>query len=90
MEPLKSNVQEIVRAFLNDAGIYHTQGTILQFQQEVTKIANMIESNSMQAMVYIQYISRITLQRGITEDIFEKSQKEIEKFLEIFNKKKKR
>ncbi|HQA99116.1 MAG TPA: TatD family hydrolase [Candidatus Dojkabacteria bacterium] len=94
MEPLKSNVQEIVRAFLNDAGKYIlTQGTdIADFNEnfEVTKIANMIESNSMQVAIGLHpiYFEEITLQRGITEDIFEKSQKEIEKFLEIFNKKK--
>ena len=48
MEPLKSNVQEIVRAFLNDAGKYIlTQGTdIADFNEnfEVTKIANMIDA----------------------------------------------
>ena len=94
MEPLKSNVQEIIRAFLNDGGKHIlTQGTdIADFNEnfEVAKIANMIKDNCMQVALGLHpiYFEEITLQRGITEDIFEKSQKEIEKFLEIFNKKK--
>ena len=94
MEPLKSNVQEIVRAFLDDGGKHIlTQGTdIADFNDnfEVAKTANMIKDNCMQVAIGLHpiYFEEITLQRGITEDIFEKSQKEIEKFLEIFNKKK--
>ena len=80
MEPLKSNVQEIVRAFLNDAGKYIlTQGTdIADFNEnfEVTKIANMIESNSMQVAIGLHPIYfEDYLQRGITEDIFENHRK---------------
>ena len=78
MEPLKSNVQEIIRAFLNDGGKHIlTQGTdIADFNEnfEVAKIANMIKDNCMQvALVYIQYILKRLLYKEVLLKIYLKN-----------------
>jgi len=95
MEPLKSNVIEVIQTFLKEGGKHIlTQGTdITDFNDnfETAKIANKIKADCMQVALGLHptYFEEVTLQKGITEDIFEKSQKEINRFEEIFNKRKK-
>lgn len=93
MEPLKSNSDEIVHNFLKEGGKYIlTQGTdIVDFNPnfELAKKYNMGGKNIIQVAIGLHptYFEETTVLNNITEHIFEKSQKEIEKFKEIFEKK---
>lgn len=95
MEPLKSNIKDVIQNFLEDGGKYIlTQGTdLVDFDDnfEIAKVANIIKSGNVQVAIGLHpsYFEEITLQKGVTENLFEKSQKEISKFEEVFEKRKK-
>lgn len=94
MEPLKTNLDEIVRDFVNEGGKHIlTQGTdILDFDDnfKIAKRANLIQNNVMQVAIGLHptYFEEVTVQRDLEDNIYEKSQKERKKFIEIFNKNK--
>jgi len=95
MEPLKSNILEVVQNFIQEGGKHIlTQGTdIVDFEDnfELSKFANNIYSNTVQVAIGIHpsYFEEITLAIDEKENIFEKSQRQIEKYVEIFEKRKK-
>ena len=95
MEPLKSNVLEVVQSFIEEGGKHIlTQGTdIIDFDDnfELAKFANNIYPDTVQVAIGIHpsYFEEITLALDEKENIFEKSQRQIEKYEEIFNKRKK-
>lgn len=95
MEPLKSNSDEIIHNFLAEGGKYIlTQGTDIEdFNPnfELAKKYNMGGKNIIQVAIGLHptYFEETTVLNDITKYIFEKSQKEIERFKEIFEKKKK-
>ena len=94
MEPLKTNIDEIVRDFVNEGGKHIlTQGTdMLDFDDnfKIAKRANLIQNNVMQVAIGLHptYFEEVTVQRDLEDNIYEKSQKERKKFIEIFNKNK--
>lgn len=94
MEPLKTNLDEIVRDFVNEGGKHIlTQGTdMLDFDDnfKIAKRANLIQNNVMQVAIGLHptYFEEVTVQRDLEDNIYEKSQKERKKFIEIFNKNK--
>ena len=94
MEPLKTNLDEIVRDFVNEGGKHIlTQGTdILDFDDnfKIAKRANLIQNNVMQVAIGLHptYFEEVTVQRDLEDNIYEKSQKERKKFIEIFNENK--
>lgn len=92
LEPLKTNQDEIVKNYIAEGGKYIlTQGTdILDFDDnfKIAKRANNIKPNLMQVAIGLHptYFEEVTVQRDLHENIYEKSQKEIKKFIEIFEK----
>lgn len=94
MEPLKSNILDVVETFIQDGGKHIlTQGTdIVDFDDnfDLAKFANKIFPNTIQVAIGIHpsYFEEITLALGEKDNIFEKSQKQIQKFEEIFKKRK--
>ena len=70
-----------------------TQGTdMLDFDDnfKIAKRANLIQNNVMQVAIGLHptYFEEVTVQRDLEDNIYEKSQKERKKFIEIFNKNK--
>lgn len=94
MEPLKTNYEEIVKDFIEIGGEYIlTQGTdILDFDDNfrIAEKSNILKPNLMQVALGLHptYFEEVTVLRDLEENIFEKSQKEMSKFIEIFNKNK--
>lgn len=95
MEPLKSNQDEIIKNFVEEGGEHIlTQGTdILDFDDnfKIAKRANLIYPNTIQVALGLHptYFEEVTVEKDLEENIYEKAQKEIKKFIEIFNKNKK-
>lgn len=94
MEPLKTNQDEIIKTFVENGGKHIlTQGTdITDFDENfrISHRANLAYPDVMQVAIGIHptYFEEITVERGIEENIYEKSKKEIERFIEIFDKQK--
>ena len=86
MEPLKSNILDVVETFIQDGGKHIlTQGTdIVDFDDnfDLAKYTNKIFPNTVQVAIGIHpsYFEEITLALGERDNIFEKSQKQIQKF----------
>jgi len=94
MEPLKSNILDVVQTFIQEGGKHIlTQGTdIVDFDDnfDLAKFANKIFPDTVQVAIGIHpsYFEEITLALGERDNIFEKSQKQIQKFEEFFEKRK--
>lgn len=94
MEPLKTNYEEIVKEFIEIGGEHIlTQGTdILDFDDNfrIAEKSNMLKPNIMHVALGLHptYFEEVTVQRDLEENIFERAQKEMGRFLEIFNKNK--
>lgn len=95
MEPLKSNSDEVIHRFIQEGGKHIlTQGTdIVDFDDnfQLAKKYNMGGKDIIQVAIGLHptYFEETFILNNITEQIYEKSQKEIEKFKEIFEKRKK-
>lgn len=95
MEPLKTNINEVIHNFI-EAGGKHilTQGTdILDFNDnfEIARNANINHPNIVQVAIGLHptYFEEITVLKDLEENIYERYQKEIEKFHTVFNERKK-
>ncbi len=92
MEPLKTNRDEVIRNFVENGGKHIlTQGTdILDFDDnfKIAQEANLKYPNVIQIALGLHptYFGEISVERGLEENIYEKSQKEIARFKEIFEK----
>lgn len=88
MEPLKSNLQEVIDTFTSNGGKYIlTQGTDTSCLEENIEISKKYP-NIIQAAIGIHptFFEEITTRKNLNEDIYTISQKEINKFEEIFRK----
>ncbi len=94
MEPLKTNYEEIVKEFIEIGGEHIlTQGTdILDFDDNfrIAEKSNMLKPNIMHVALGLHptYFEEVTVQRDLEENIFERAQKEMAKFVELFEKNK--
>lgn len=94
MEPLKSNINEIIHNFIQTGGKHIlTQGTDIEDFEDNFEIAdriNTMHKNIVQVAIGLHptYFEEITVLKNLQNDIYERYQKEIKRFENIFTKKK--
>jgi TatD DNase family protein len=88
MEPLKSNISEIMNTFLSKGGKYVlTQGTESIDFEDTIEIANKYKKNVHLALgLHPTIFEENTVYRGVFKNLTQKVQKEIDKFEETFLK----
>jgi len=88
MEPLKSNISEVVDRFVSAGGKYVlTQGTDVEDFGDTLEIANSYRDTIHVALgIHPTVFEENTVYKGFKGNISEKSQKLIDKFKESFNK----
>ncbi|MHC1716869.1 MAG: TatD family hydrolase [Candidatus Dojkabacteria bacterium] len=90
LEPLKTNIQEIIQNFLQDNGKYIlTQGTDIQDFNDTLNLASLFPSNIQVALgLHPTFFEESTIEKGIFKDIFQKSKKKIDLLEETILKEK--
>ncbi len=87
LEPLKSNLQEIIQGFVSDNGKYIlTQGTDILDFEDTLKIAKTNEKTIQVALgLHPTFFEEQTINRGIFKSLTEKTQKYLDKFENILS-----
>jgi TatD DNase family protein len=90
LEPLKSNLNEIISRFRENNGKYIlTQGTdITDFDNSIEIASHFQDTVQLALGLHPSYFEENTIEKGIYEDIYEKSMKDIEKLEKIILKNK--
>lgn len=90
MEPLKTNIEEIIKLFIENNGKHIlTQGTDIKDYQDNIDITNKYRNTVQLALgIHPTHYEEITLEKGITNNLYETAQKELNKYTEQFNKNK--
>jgi len=90
LEPLRSNISEVLARFIKDNGKHIlTQGTdIIDFEDSIKIASEYPDIIQLALGIHPAFFEESTIEKGIFKNIFEKGNKEIQKFEEIIAKNK--